>query len=617
MDAWARSFIQTCKPRSRLTGSQWADNYRLIPAGTSPEPGEWRTSRTPYLREPLDAATDKKTEIVVFCASSQVGKSEALLNILGYYADQEPAPQLMLQPTVEMAEAFSKERIDPMFRVSPGLAGKLEEGKDGRGSSRKSSTTIRMKHFPGGYLALVGANSPAGLASRPIRVLLCDEVDRYSVTKEGDPLKLAIQRTQNFANRKIIIVSTPTIKGASKIDEWFEKSDQRHFYVPCPHCDEDHLLKWEYVRWDKDDEGKPLPETARMYCPNCGAQTRGAYKPDLPTLQKGRWRASNPESRIKGYHINALYSPWVSLSDLVEEFLTANQNQDKHGLMEFVNLKLGEPWEEINDSANLWERLFHRREYYPNDDVLPEGVLLLTAGVDVQHDRLECSIYGWGKGRECWGIEHRIIYGKPDEESTWQQLDGVLQQSFTLNNGVSLSVSCACVDSGDGTYTSNVYQYTKARERLRIFSIKGRGGVGVPFIGLPSKNNVGGATLFTLGVDSGKSLVMGRLANEEEGAGFVHYPMQAERGFSEAFFKQLTAEVLEKKFEKGVVRMAWKKIRERNEALDCTVYATAALELLNPNFDYLAEIYSSSQAATLTTKSHRRRGGTISKGITL
>ena len=617
MAIWASSFIQTCKPRSRLTGSQWADAYRLIPAGTSPEPGEWRTSRTPYLREPLDAATDKKTETVVFCASSQVGKSEALLNILGYYADQEPAPQLMLQPTVEMAEAFSKERIDPMFRVSPGLAGKLEDGKDGRGSARKSSTTIRMKHFPGGYLALVGANSPAGLASRPIRVLLCDEVDRYSVTKEGDPLKLAIQRTQNFANRKIIIVSTPTIKGASKIDDWFEKSDQRHFYVPCQHCGEEHLLKWELVKWDKDEEGNGLPDTAKMFCPHCGAMTRGAYKPDLPSLQKGRWRASNPESRIKGYHINALYSPWVSLRDLVDEFLTAHKNRDKHGLMEFVNLKLGEAWEEIVDGADLWDRLYHRREYYPNDEVLPDGVLLLTAGVDVQHDRLECTIYGWGLGRECWGIEHRIIYGKPDDQTTWQQLDGILQKSFTLKNGVSLSVSCACVDSGDGTYTSNVYQYTKARERLRVFSIKGRGGVGVPFISLPSKNNVGGATLFTLGVDSGKSLVMGRLAIEEEGAGFVHYPMQSERGFGESFFKQLTAEVLEKKFEKGVVKLAWKKIRERNEALDCTVYATAALELLNPNFEYLAEIYSSGQSTTISTRSPRRRGGTISKGITL
>ena len=613
--SWRRCFAKSFKPRSRLTGSQWADKYRLIPAGTSPEPGEWRTSRTPYLREPLDAATDKKTEIVVFCASSQVGKSEALLNILGYYSDQDPAPQLMLQPTVEMAEAFSKERIDPMFRVSPGLSGKLEDGQDGRGSSRKSSTTIRMKHYAGGYLALVGANSPAGLASRPIRVLLCDEVDRYGVTKEGDPLKLAIQRTQNFANRKIIIVSTPTIKGASKIDEWFEKSDQRRFYVPCQHCGEEMLLKWEYVHWDKDEEGNALPDTATMFCPHCGAQIRGAYKPDLPSLQKGRWKASNPDSRIRGYHINALYSPWVNLRDLVEEFVTANKNKDKHGLMEFVNLKLGEPWEEIQAGADLWEHLHRRREYYPSDDILPEGVLLLTAGIDVQHDRLECTIDGWGIGRENWGIQHRIIYGKPDDPATWQQLDAVLQKPYSMPNGVNITVACALIDSGDGAYTSYVYQYTKARERLRVFSIKGRGGVGVPFISVPTKNNTAGAMLFTLGVDSGKSLVMNSLAIEDEGAGFVHYPMQAERGFNEAYFKQLTAETLEKRFEKGVVKMSWVKIRERNEALDCKVYSRAALELLNPNFEYLDELYRN--GGIVRQQGSARPKGTLSKGVKL
>lgn len=613
MDIWGKACLTTCKPRSRLSGSQWADQYRMIPAGTSPEPGEWRTSRTPYLREPLDAATDKKTETVVFCASSQVGKSEALLNILGYYADQEPAPQLMLQPTVEMAEAFSKERIDPMFRASPGLAGKLEEGKDGRGTSRKSSTTIRMKHYAGGYLALVGANSPAGLASRPIRVLLCDEVDRFGVTKEGDPLKLAIQRTQNFANRKIIIVSTPTIKGASKIEEWYEKSDKREFYVPCQHCGEEMLLKWALVKWDKDEEGNALPETAAMFCPHCGAKIRGAYKPDLPSLQKGRWRASNPDSRIRGYHINALYSPWVNLRDLVDEFVTANKNKDKHGLMEFVNLKLGETWEEIVFGADHWEHLHRRREYYPSDEILPEGVLLLTAGVDVQHDRLECTVYGWGIGRECWGIQHRILYGKPDDPGTWQQLDAFLQKTYVMANGTHLNVACTCVDSGDGAYTANVYQYTKARERLRVFSVKGRGGVGVPFISVPTKSNVWNATLFTLGVDSGKSLVMGRLSIEDEGVGFVHYPMQAERGFNEEFFKQLTSEILERTFEKGVVKMAWKKIRDRNEGLDCFVYATAALEILSPNFDYLAEFYKSGGVKQTNT----RPRGVLSPGITI
>lgn len=614
--SYTEAFLKAFKPRSKLTGSQWADIYRYVAPGTSPEPGEWRTSRVPYLREPMDAMTDKNTETVVMCCSSQIGKSEALLNVMGFYVDQEPAPQLMLQPTLEAAESFSKERIDPTFRYSPGLADKLEEGKDGRGTSRKSSTTIRMKHYPGGYLALVGANSPSGLASRPIRVLLCDEIDRYSATKEGDPLKLAIQRTTNFHNRKIVMVSTPTIKGASPIESWFLKSDQRQFYITCPECGHEHIWKWEYVKWEKDEAGNALPMTAYIACPKCGVVIRGAYKPNPELLATGRWKATNPDSRIKGYHINSLYSPWVNLYALVEEFTTANKNRDKAGLMEFINLKLGEPWEETSGEQDIWEYLHKRREYYKTETALPDGVLILTAGVDVQHDRLECTVYGWGAGKECWGIEHRIIYGSPDMPDTWLQLDGLLQQQRCLSNGVQLPIACACIDSGDGTYTSYVYRYTKDRERLRVFSIKGRGGKDVPFINNPTKSNTEGATLFSLGVDSGKSLVMSRLKIEDEGAGYVHYPRQAERGFGEEFFQQLTAEVYEQKFEKGAIKSSWKKIRERNEALDCFVYATAAVEILNPNFEYLESYYNNDQANKQPIAPRRPRG-TLSKGITL
>lgn len=615
MSIWGDAYRAIHRSVEKLTGSEWADANRFIPSGTSPEAGQWRTSRTPYLREPMDCATDKLTEFVVLEFSSQLGKSEALLNIIGYYADHEPAPILMLQPTVEMAEAFSKERIEGMFRYSPGLKGKLEEGQDDRGSSRKKSTTIRMKHFPGGYLALVGANSPAGLASRPIRVLLCDEVDRYGVTKEGDPLKLAIQRTQNFANRKVILVSTPTIKGISKIDNWFERSDQRRFYVPCPHCNEEILFKWEYVRWDKDADGKHLPKTANLYCPECGCSVRGPGKPNPVMLQRGKWKANNPDSKIAGFHVNALYSPWVNLSDLVEEFLSANKNQDNHGLMEFVNLKLGEAWEEVSQDADNWERLWKRREYYPIDEILPEGVLLLTAGVDVQHDRLECSIYGWGLGRECWGIRHQIIKGKPDDPATWKRLDELLQKQHLLANGSQMPISCTFIDSGDGAFTTNVYQFTKPRERMRVFSIKGRGGFGVPFISTPNKKNIAGATLFTLGVDSGKSLVMGRLAVEDEGPNFVHYAMQGERGFDEEFFKQLTSEVFDQKFEKGAIKTGWKKIRKRNEALDCFVYATAAMEVMSPNFEKLQEFYLS--GGKPKTVQPRRKRGVMSKGVSI
>lgn len=617
MGVFTDEFLKAFKPRTKLTGSGWADLYRYVAPGTSPEPGEWRTSRVPYLREPMDKATDRATETVVLCCSSQVGKSEALLCVLGFFIDQEPAPQLMLQPTVEMAESFSKERIDPTIRHSPVLADKVElDGKEGRGTSRKTANTIRMKRYPGGYLALVGSNSPAGLASRPIRVLLCDEIDRYGTTKEGDPLKLAIQRTTNFHNRKIVLVSTPTIKGRPNgIEEWFLKGDQRQFFVRCPHCQHEHVLKWENVKWDKDDEGNALPLSARQVCPKCGGTIRGAYRPDPALIESGRWKATAQaaQPRVKSYHINSLYSPWVNLHALVEEFTTAAKQRDKNGLQEFINLKLGESWDEAALSADLWDLLFRRREYYP-PDTLPEGVLVLTAGVDVQRDRLECTVYGWGVGKECWGIEHRIIPGAPDMASTWQLLDGFLQTQWPMPNGARLPVSCTCVDSGDGAFTSEVYRYTRARERLRVFSVKGRGGVGVPFINPPSKANSEGAVLFSLGVDSGKSLVMGRLHIEEEGPGFVHFPRQPEKGFGEEFFMQLTSEVYEQKLEQGKVKRGWVKLRERNEALDCAVYATAAIEMLNPNFEQLAEFYSGHPGAAVAAPRKRRPS---SKGITI
>lgn len=609
MGAFTEAFLKAFKPRTKLTGSQWADAYRYVAPGTSPEPGEWRTSRVPYLREPLDSATDRRTETVVMMFSSQTAKSECLLNVLGFYVDQEPAPQLMLQPTLEAAECFSKERIDPTFRYSRGLCDKLEQGQDGRGTSRKSSTTIRMKHYPGGYLAMVGANSPAGLASRPIRVLLCDEIDRYTQTKEGDPLKLAIQRTTNFHNRKIVLASTPTIKGSSPIEAWYLKSDQRQYYVKCPSCGHEHVMVWANVRWDKAEDGTALPMSARVVCPKCGATVRGAHKPPPALLEGGRWKAGNPSSRIRGYHINSLYSPWVNLYALVEEFVAATKNRDRAGLMEFINLKLGEPWDEYEGEQDIWDVLIRRREYYPKA-WLPDGVLVLTAGVDVQRDRLECTVYGWGEGKECWAIEHRVIYGAPDDDTTWGALDAFLSTPRQLQNGASIPVACTCVDSGDGLFTANVYRYTKARERSRIFSVKGRGGVGVPFINPPTRGNTAAATLFTLGVDAGKSLVMSRLAIDEEGPGFVHFP-RAEC-FGEVFFHQLTAEKFERTFEKGAIKSAWIKIRERNEALDCAVYATAALEIINPNFDYLRDFYQKSPRSDSTPP---KRRGTLSRGV--
>lgn len=611
--AWGDKFIRKLRPLSKMSGSEWAATRRYVAPGTSPEPGPWRNDRVPYLIEPMNCATDRSTVYTVMMCSSQVAKSEFLLNIMGYYADQEPAPQLMLQPTIENAEAFSKERIDPTFRYSKGLRGKLEEGKDGRGSSRKSSTTIRMKHYPGGYLALVGANSPAGLASRPIRILLADEVDRYGFTKEGDPLKLAIQRTTNFHNKKICLVSTPTIDGQSKIQEYWLKSDQRHYHVPCPHCGTSQKLVWSQVKWHKDDDGTAYPETAYYECAHCQRAIKDSDKPDM--LLAGVWIAEKPENAgVAGFHINSIYSPWVKFSELAKEFVEVNKSRDKKGLMEFINLKLGEPWVESDDDFNHGH-LHRRREYY-NADV-PAKVLLLTAGVDVQHDRIEAELVGWGKGKESWGIEYKVFMGNPGLPQVWKDLDNWLLSKWQHENGYQIGISGACIDSSDGHYMQEVYEFTKPRESRRIFAIKGRGGLGNVFINKPTRNNRIGAALFTIGVDAGKANIMARVRIEDEGPGFCHWPRDGEKGFNEEYFKGLLSEKYIFKYVNGQTKTEWKKIHERNEPLDCRNYATASMEILNPNFDLIESQIGRSDPTSQKAVSKPRKKGPrmLSKGI--
>lgn len=608
-DVWRKAFLGVFRPKPKLSGSDWADKYRFVAPGTSAEPGEWRTSRTPYLREPMDVATDDETETVVLMCSSQVGKSECLLNVLGYYMEQQPAPILMLQPTLGMASAFSKERIEPTIRWSKVLCELMPKAKeDGRGTSRKSGDTIFMKTFPGGYLALVGANSPAGLASRPIRVLLADEVDRYTETKEGKPLALAIQRTTNFHNRKIIMVSTPTIRGASEIEKWWDKSDKRRFHIPCPHCGEYTVWAWDMVKWDKDEEGLLIPESIRMECPTCGGKLRGSGRPDPKLIESGEWIAT-AESKVRGYHVNSLVSPWVSLDALVDEFRTAVHRKDKSGLQEFVNLKLGESFEIEDFEEDIYSKLIRRRETYGSE--LPDGVLVITAGVDVQHDRVECTLIGWGAKQESWILNHYILHGDPRQKAVWDELDGVLAQTFEHPLIGGLRIACTCIDSGDGAMSEIVYEFTRAREMRCVYSIKGRGGFEVPFVSRPQRNNRFKALLFVLGVDSGKSIVMTRLSNTDRGAGFVHLPRDTARGCDDEFCAQLTAERLSTELKDGRVICKWRKVRERNEALDTCVYATAALEIIHPDLDAMREYYDAGG-----TMQPQRRRRVMSKGVT-
>jgi phage terminase large subunit GpA-like protein len=563
------AIAKALKPPPKLTVSEWADAYRVLSSEAAAEPGKWSTSRAEYQRGMMDAVSDPSIETIVLMTCAQVGKTELINNVVGYHIHQDPAPMLVVQPTLEMAQTWSKDRLSPCLRDTPVLAGKVKDPR-----SRDSGNTTLHKSFAGGHVTACGANSPSSLASRPCRIILCDEVDRYplSAGTEGDPVSLAKKRSSTFWNRKIILVSTPTEKGASRIEQAYDESDQRKYFVQCPDCDEYQVLKWSQVKWEDQN-----PYSARYTCECCGTLWDDTAR--FRAIRYGEWRAtSEAKGKIAGFHLNGLYSPWTPLYEAVSDFMSSKR--DPMRLKTWVNTFLGETWEEQGDRIDEFD-LIERCENWGKD--LPEDVLLLTAGVDVQDNRLEVEIVGWGRGEESWSISYQTIYGDPSTSELWARLDTVLQEKFTHPTLGEMIVRGACVDSG-GHYTQQVYNYARLRAGRRVFAIKGIGGEGKPVAGRPTKNNIGKINLFPrLGVDTAKEIVYARLKMKEEGDGYCHFPI----GRDEEYFRMLTAEKKVTKYFKGRPRMEWQKIRTRNEALDCRVYATAALAILNANLQTL------------------------------
>ena len=561
-------------PPPDLTVSQWADAERRISPEASAEPGTWRTSRAEYQREVMDAVSDPQVERVVMMTAAQIGKTEILLNVIGYFVDQEPSPILLLDPTLEMGQAFSKDRLAPMIRDTPALQGRIKDPR-----SRDSGNTLLHKTFPGGHITISGANSPASLASRPIRVLLCDEVDRYpaSAGTEGDPLSLATKRTQNFWNRRIVWVSTPTLLGVSRIEKAYNTSSQEEWCVPCPVCGEYQPYEWERVIW------KDVPEPL-MQCRKCGA-ARGEL--DWKAGQeRGVWTAQNPEEkRARGFHMNAFASPWATWTSIVEQYQEAYRNGEEE-LKVWWNTVLGLPWENQSGTIEVEAMEDHREEYGAQ---LPDGVLVLTCGVDTQDDRLEAEVVGWGVGKESWGIEYRIFYGDPGQREVWQALDDFLSQFWSYGDGGQLGLSCTCIDSA-GHFTDEVYRFCKPRVRRNIFPIVGRGREGMPSVGKPSRSNRRHVVLFPLGVTTIKGVLFSRLKVERPGPGYCHFPLEAKtghRGYDPAYFKGLLSERMVMKRVRGRDTITWEPRSPgiRNEPLDARVYATGALELFNPNLE--------------------------------
>lgn len=563
------------KPKPRLTVSQWADEHRYIARGTTPEPGRWKTSRAPYTREIMDIF-NSSVNLVVVCASSQVGKTEIGLNVLGFFMAEDPSSIMYLMPTEGTANDFSKTRIQPTIDASPALKELFANSKD-------SDNTIELKTFAGGYVAIYGASTPTKLASKPIRVLLADEIDRFPklLKSEGEPLKLGMQRTTNFFNRKILLISTPTVKNESKIEEWFEKSDKRYYHVPCPDCGHEFALTWEMMKWEAGKDGELIIDSVYLQCPACYFQIVDRHKPNM--LSAGRWVATAPQKTTPGFHISSLYSPWVKFADLVKEYLEASISGDNSKMREFINLKLGLAFEEVLLELDP-ELLLRRREFYNCE--LPEGVLYITCGVDTQNDRLEYHIIGWGAGYEAWVLRYGAIYGDLETDKPWLMLDNIIEQKFSFMDGRRLPILSTLIDSG-GNHTNEVYKYTMKRKHMGVYPIVGRGG-DRNIIQTVSRNNVYKTELVTVGVDAGKSRLFRALNIEDFGAGYIHFPREEHTNVDLHYFEMLTAEKQELVPRSGQYVAVWRKIRDRNEALDTFVYALAALELLAPNFEMQA-----------------------------
>ncbi|MFY9589548.1 phage terminase large subunit family protein [Rickettsia endosymbiont of Halotydeus destructor] len=561
--------VKIVKPPPKLTVSQWADRYRKLSSEASSEPGSWNTNKAPYQRAIMDALNDSRIEMIVVMSSAQVGKTEIINNIVGYHIHQDPAPMLVVQPTEKLAESWSTDRLSPMLRDSEVFRNLVKDPR-----SRDSGNKILYKKFPGGHITMAGSNSPSSLASRPVRIVLCDEVDRYpaSAGAEGDPVNLAKKRATTFWNRKIVLTSTPTIKDLSRIEQAYLQSDQRRYYVPCKHCGKYQILKWSQVKWD---EGKP--EEAHYICE---AQRCILYDTDKQLMLKnGQWRAEGISGNVAGFHLSELYSPWVSWSKIACEFLKAKLMPET--LKTWVNTTLGETWEEAGDSVDE-TNLLARKENWGN--LIPKEIVIITAGVDVQNDRLELEIVGWAVGEESWSLGYKVIYGDPAQNEVWQDLDNILEQNFTNNIGIKLRISCVCIDSG-GHHTQSVYSYCKKRQMRRVFAVKGSSITGKALVSRPSIANKMRVKLFSIGTDTAKEMIYSRLKITEVGAGYCHFPAK----YDEQYFKQLTAEKCVTRYNKGFPVRKWEKPSgRRNEALDCRVYALAALHILNPNLEVLA-----------------------------
>jgi phage terminase large subunit GpA-like protein len=581
------AFADAINPPPDLGIAEWADQYRILPGTASSEPGQWRTSRFPFVREIMDELSPQspRQEIVIM-GGAQVAKSECVINAMLYTIDYMPTSMMYVLPTIDTVEKFSKVRLASSISAIPSINEKIVEKH--QKFKDANANTILMKTFSGGYLVLAGANSAPALRQYPIERLMMDEVDGYvsDLDEEGDPVEIAKRRTSNYPRRKIAYISTPAIKETSRIEPMFEDGDQRYYYVPCPHCGHCFAIFWENIKWEGTDPDK-ASETAYLECPGCKGKIEERYKTQM--LEHGYWKATFPGRRVASFHISSLYSPlgFYSWQMAVKSFLVAKKELNKEKLKVFVNTVLGETWSESGKSLEAnW--VASRKETYTAE--VPNQCLILTAGCDVQEERIECEVMGWGVGEENWSIDYAVFIGDTEGDDVWRQLDTYLLRRWNHPSGMQLPIGAACIDSGHRA--KKVYAFCRDRFHRRILPVKGKEGWGLGYIHRPLSLNEEGVWLHIAYVDEIKSKIYSQLKIERNPAqivnpGYCHFPIKPV--YSNEYFRGLVSETLLPVKKAGRTTLRW-HVRKgvRNEPLDCRAYNIAALTILNPQLETIA-----------------------------
>lgn len=595
--ARVRAALEMLRPPPKLPPSAWAEAHLYIPAGNA-IPGQYRIANAPYQREPMDMFIHPDCRRVTLDWSAQVGKTLTALGMQGYAIDARPRSQMMMQPSQGDAQTWLETKFNPMIEASPRLVRAIAKPR-----GREGVNNQRMKSYPGGFLMLAWAGSAKTMRGRSAPLIVCDEVDGYERTDEGHPVSLLWQRAATFGDDRFLLeISTPTIRDASYIETSFLEGDQRRFHVPCFECKRLQVLKWEQVTWvgrqsvnaddfEKDAHDDHKPETARYACEHCGAMWNDGQRAAAirnAEREGGGWIAAKPFKGHASYHLWEAYSLFRKLGDIVTDYLAKVKTDD---IQTFVNVSLAETFEVKGDKVDP-AGLVSRAEDWAAP--VPTGGVYLTAGVDMQQDRLEVEIVAWGIGEESWSVGYFVLWGDPITGEVWDELEDLLREPWEHESGARLYVQSACVDTGGTSgYTQKAYEWLRGKTGRRIFGIKGH----APSFGnaivqkaqkKQSGKNARKVDLYIVAVDEAKLIVTRRFAQQSQGPGYCHVPK--DRHDLESWANQVAAEKLVTRYVKGHPVREWHKPdKARNEALDCRVYAYAALKITAPNLKRLAE----------------------------